>query len=147
MHEPSAANLQRFIAKLEKGNLEEAAETVAELDLPEQAYLALCLSVGWQQKPDEQRAAEWRDKAREILARGSKSEQLAAQLLEDQDEAAIGEQAADLALEGQQKAIVLVALAQLAPAHRGPLLSLAEKLNYERSFPHNFLEDTIAKLR
>ena len=45
------------------------------------------------------------------------------------------------------KQILLTALADLCPAQRSSLLALAEKLNYRREFPHQFLKRTIDSLK
>jgi hypothetical protein len=45
------------------------------------------------------------------------------------------------------KTISLLALAESCPTPPVQLLDLAEKLNYDRRFPHHFLRKTIQRLR
>jgi hypothetical protein len=55
--------------------------------------------------------------------------------------------ALQLPMSPRQKACGLMALAARFPKQRAALIELAEKLNYELSFPHNEIADTLTALK
>jgi hypothetical protein len=106
----------------------------------------LLLSVAWRRKGDNAQSAAARERAIAAFQKGRRDERRVAELLAQAPDKRAG--AAELlAIEPSMKAVVLTALAELCPERKDDLLSLADKLNYRRHFPHHFLNSAIAELR
>jgi tetratricopeptide (TPR) repeat protein len=143
---PAEAAGETFAAQLELGDLA-AVETALPMsqDGKVSEDTALLLFLAWSRKGDKEKADEWRKKAVEILwASGEENRRIAPLLesgkagLDDLD---------DMAMSISQKAILLVALADVGEEHRKGFLDLAEKLNTDTYFPHRFLKRTIEEMK
>jgi predicted Zn-dependent protease len=145
LRDPQQAAEAQFEAALELGQIENIAPPKALRDL-ERGQWELLLSLAWSDKSDPDRAAAARERAIAALGAGNVSERQAAECLK-QGAAVSPGSAEKLVLDTTTKAAVLVALAELCPAQKASLVTLAEKLNYRRSFPHHFLGRKIAGLR
>src|SRR5262249_6824028 len=111
-----------------------------------QGFASLLMCLAWQKRGDEERVENWRNKATDQLAFGSKAEQAAADILDAAEESKF-EEVRGLSIDSANKCILLAALAQWNDAERTQILDHAEKLNYRRTFPHNFLKRAIAIAR
>ena len=89
-------------------------------------------------------ATEWRNKARQRLADGSRDDQAIAALIASGAGVDV-EAAVDIVAYPASKVLVLVALAQQRPDAK--LIALAEKLNYAPGVARGIVREAIAKLR
>lgn len=145
LDDPQSRSRAQFEAQLELGQIENlSAGSVPRFKRP--AQRELLLSLAWSQKGDAARAAEARTRAIALLNSGTYHDRRAAELLAAGPDLKAGE-GEQLVLDTEMKRILLVALADVCPAHRSPLLAMAEKLNYRREFPHHFLTQTIDAMK
>ena len=145
LEDPERRRAALFLAHLERGELEQAADALAGQTAPEDAYNSLLLSVAWGQKGDAGRARTWLDKAVAAFKDAGPLEKELARLLLAGETLRL-EDVDDVKLAARGKRILVVALAANAPAHRAGLLDRARKLNYNPTAPHRFLTRAIAHL-
>ena len=145
LNQPEALPKALFEARLELGEIENLS--TAGLPLTRRpAQVELLLSLAWSRKGNAERAAEARARAVALLKTGTQFDRRAAEILAKGPDLGAGE-GEQLVVETGMKQILLTALADLCPAQRSSLLALAEKLNYRREFPHQFLKRTIDSLK
>lgn len=130
------------LAHFELGRLDDLGDGFAENAGLPKGYSELLLSLAWRRQEDEAKAKAWREKAIEVFASGTLEETLIADLFRKGDQLDLGE-VDEVLPQRWFRAILLVALADAAPAHRKDLLTQAEKLNVVRYFPYQFLKRTI----
>ena len=135
-----------FTAHLALGHMAEAEALLEKQGAsPPSASVSMMMTAGWTAAGDRSKADAWYGRALAALRDGDHDARHLAALFEKPDLTA--EEAVDAAMEPSGKALALVALASRHAEIAGPLLDLAEKLNYDRNPPHAFLQRTIAALR
>jgi hypothetical protein len=115
----------------------------AEDYLDSNGMLPLAMSIAWQAVGDADQAAEYRGYAANIYSEGTPREQRAAAMLVSATPPTAAELDA-LELLPEEKRVLCVALGQKFPAERARCFSLAQKLNFMRSFPHHLLKQAMA---
>ncbi len=145
LKDPQSAAQAEFEAGLELGQVENLSAAAFAAG-SQRGLQELLLGVAWSGRGDLVQASAARERAIAALAMGNRAERLAAEYLKSGPALAAGT-AERLTMEPELKAVVLVALAEVCPDQKASLLTLAEKLNYRRSFPFHFLNRRIATLR
>ena len=147
MKNPELKSMSAFPAKVEWGNLGDAASDLDSPTVGEPGILMLTLSLAFRRQGNGPKADAWLDKARDAMAAGNPREEAVGRLLANATTASYEEIDDVLCEAPMAKAVVLVALAQKRRADRAQLLELAGKLNFRLSFPHNLLVAEIGRLK
>ena len=134
------------VAPFELGHLDEAEQSLVESAVVPKGYAALLLSLAWKQLGDDEKAESWWQSAIDTFAAGKLDENLIADTLRKGDQLQLDE-VDDLSTQRPLKAVLLVALADRAPALRTALLERAETLNCLGPFPYQFLRRTIEMMK
>jgi tetratricopeptide (TPR) repeat protein len=135
----------KYCALLELGRLEEAETAIKSLPDPfaiNNAFHELCLSIAWRQRGNATRADFWRSLAGEHLVASDSDGKVIDNLL-NHASTLTEVDIQQFTTTTNQKAIILVALAQKFPEQKQQLLALAKKLNFALDFPHHFIERAI----
>jgi tetratricopeptide (TPR) repeat protein len=138
-----------FCVQLNAGKLDEAASSNGSAPAMTRGLGALCLCVGWRNAHNDAQAQSSLKQAVELLAKGSRDEQIVAGWLREPpvDLAALLPKLTDLALEPDDKVIVLLALAGSGGQNREKLIDFATRLAVWPSGRKAFVESTLAGMR
>lgn len=109
-------------------------------------YSLLCQALAWAEQGNAAAAAEAKAQAIDQFRAGKREDQRIAEILAKGDDWSEPD-VQNLPVNLTHKCIVLVAIAEKSSRRAGPLLDLADKLNFERQFPYHFLKRTIDRLR
>lgn len=140
------AAVPRYWAQFELGQAVTPPPGVKTIESVRDEYPLLCQSLAWAEQGNASAAAEAKAQAIEQFRTTGLSGRRIAELLGDGADWT-EQDLDDLPVDPTHKCIVLVSMAESRPDRAAPLLDLAEKLNFERQFPHHFLKRTIAHLR
>jgi hypothetical protein len=146
---PSERAAWNFNVQLNAGKLDEAAISNASALAMTRGLGALCLYIGWRNAHNDAQAQAALKQAVELLAKGSREEQLVAGWLREPpaDLATLLPKLTDLALEPDDKVIVLLALASTGNQNREKLLEFATRLAVWPSTRKAFVERSLGAMR
>ncbi|HJT34371.1 MAG TPA: hypothetical protein VJ783_20225 [Pirellulales bacterium] len=144
--DPSESALPRYWAEFELRQAVKPPPGINPIQAEHDGYSLLCQALAWAEQGDAAAAAEAKKQSLDQFRAGRRDDRRVADILAkggdwtEQD-------LANLPLDPAQKTIVLLTMAESSADRAGPLLGLAEKLNFERQFPYHFLKRTIERLR
>jgi tetratricopeptide (TPR) repeat protein len=134
----------KFVAAMEQGQLVDLEQQATlPMDLP---YWHLCRSIVARQLGNEAQAEASKTTAITMLEGQGGDEARAAELLR-QGPNVNWDDLENLIEQPANKKVLLVVLAQEAKDHKSEYLDLAEKLNFDLSFPYHLIQKEIARLR
>lgn len=140
------AALPRYWAQFELRQVVKPPPGLSPIQAEHDGYSLLCQALAWAEKGDAASAAEVKSQALDQFRAGRYDDRRVADILAKGGDWT--EQDLDnLPLNPTHKCIVLVTMAESSADRAGPLLDLADKLNFERQFPYHFLKRTIERLR
>ena len=146
LKDPLVSKSFNLLVLLQAGKPAEAESHFSSSLSYQAASDAMLLSIAWSRKGSAEKARHWRQQGIKQLKLGSHDEKKMAALLEKPDPRSLDE-VDDLVIWPEEKAVLLVALADASKADRKELLERAEKLNIPAGLRYRFLQGVIDALK
>ncbi len=138
-----------FTSYLCEGRPQDAATAVESLPMTTRGISYLCLSIAERNAQRDDQSKQWLQRAIDAFASGTGEERIVAQWLNHPpaDLSQLLPKITDIALEPDDKAVVLLALAGTKGSGSEQLIALAERLNAWPSSRQTFVKTTLAAMR